>query len=46
MISNVLRDLHFSLNQLPKLADDQYTGMLEKYNENLGIRKFFFFGYF
>jgi hypothetical protein len=29
IVSNVLHDLHFSLNQPPKLADDLYTGILK-----------------
>jgi hypothetical protein len=29
MTSKVLRDLRFSLNQAPKLADDWYIGMLK-----------------
>jgi len=42
MISNVLRDLHYSLNQLLKSSDDWHVGMLENINV-FGICRFFFY---
>jgi hypothetical protein len=37
MIPEVLRDLCLSLNELQKLADGQYIGILEKLTNNLQV---------
>jgi len=43
MISDVLRDLHYSLNQLMKSSDDWHIGMLQNINVFRIWRFFFFF---
>jgi hypothetical protein len=45
MISNVLRDLHYSLNQLLKSSNDWHIGILENIDvfRMCGTCRFFFF---